>query len=269
MFKNNIKFTTAQFAKLHNINKRTLHYYDNIGLFSPSIKGENNYRYYDLNQMMELDYILMLKRLGMSIEEIKNYLKTPTPNHFLEMTDKKIPQIEKEIKELEVIRDHLKYKQDILNQCSNIKNTTIQICDCEEEYLVITETELANGTLEEIYNCLKKIPNTEQVKLGYGSFISWNKLLNDDYSYDGIYVQLNKRDDNYPNLYIKEKGKYLCAYYKGLWDNLPSFYKEVVEFANANNLTLTGYAYETGLNDFVVTSIDEYITKITIKIKNN
>ena len=26
--------TTAQFAKLHGVNKRTLHYYDTIGLFS-------------------------------------------------------------------------------------------------------------------------------------------------------------------------------------------------------------------------------------------
>ena len=30
--------TTAQFAKLHGVNKRTLHYYDDIGLFSPREK---------------------------------------------------------------------------------------------------------------------------------------------------------------------------------------------------------------------------------------
>lgn len=27
------RLTTAQFAKLHEVNKRTLHYYDDIGLF--------------------------------------------------------------------------------------------------------------------------------------------------------------------------------------------------------------------------------------------
>lgn len=36
--------TTAEFAKLHEVNKRTLHYYDSIGLFSPAQKGENQYR---------------------------------------------------------------------------------------------------------------------------------------------------------------------------------------------------------------------------------
>jgi hypothetical protein len=35
MKKNFKSLTTAQFAKLHGVNKRTLHYYDDIGLFSP------------------------------------------------------------------------------------------------------------------------------------------------------------------------------------------------------------------------------------------
>ena len=37
-----MRLTTAQFAKLHNVNKRTLHYYDYIGLFSPVIRGKTD-----------------------------------------------------------------------------------------------------------------------------------------------------------------------------------------------------------------------------------
>ena len=55
MLKNELKLTTAQFAKLHKINKRTLHYYDEIDLFKPKFKGENNYRYYDYFQSIELE----------------------------------------------------------------------------------------------------------------------------------------------------------------------------------------------------------------------
>lgn len=69
------KLTTAQFAKLHRLNKRTLHYYDEIGLFSPIEKGENQYRYYDVMQSVELEQILMMKELHMQIEEIKEYKK--------------------------------------------------------------------------------------------------------------------------------------------------------------------------------------------------
>ena len=45
-------FTAGQFARLHQLNKRTLHYYDDIGLFSPAYKGENGYRYYTINRVL-------------------------------------------------------------------------------------------------------------------------------------------------------------------------------------------------------------------------
>ena len=48
-------FTTGQFARLHHLNKRTLHYYDEIGLFSPAFKGENDYRYYTWQQSADLE----------------------------------------------------------------------------------------------------------------------------------------------------------------------------------------------------------------------
>lgn len=56
MKKNFKSLTTAQFAKLHGVNKRTLHYYDDIGLFSPRAKGENSYRFYDAAQSLDFEY---------------------------------------------------------------------------------------------------------------------------------------------------------------------------------------------------------------------
>ena len=62
MNKDFLRLTTAQLAKLHNVNRRTLHYYDKIGLFSPNNKGENNYRYYDALQSIDFESILMFKK---------------------------------------------------------------------------------------------------------------------------------------------------------------------------------------------------------------
>lgn len=85
--------TTAQFAKLHGVNKRTLHYYDDIGLFSPRAKGENGYRFYDAAQSLDFEYIHMLKELNMSIDEIAAYCKAPTPARFLEISSAKEEEI--------------------------------------------------------------------------------------------------------------------------------------------------------------------------------
>ncbi len=83
MKENLIYFTAGEFAKFHHINKRTLHYYDSVGIFSPKHKGENGYRYYTYSQSIDLENILALRELNMSIEEIQNYIKNPNALDFL------------------------------------------------------------------------------------------------------------------------------------------------------------------------------------------
>lgn len=100
MKKNFKSLTTAQFAKLHGVNKRTLHYYDDIGLFSPRAKGENGYRFYDAAQSLDFEYIRMLKELNMSIDEIAAYREAPTPARFLEIASAKEEEIGRQIKKL-------------------------------------------------------------------------------------------------------------------------------------------------------------------------
>ena len=96
MNKENLYLTIAQFAKLHNVNKRTLHYYDKIGLFSPNYKGENNYRYYSNLQSIDFEYIRMFKELNMSIEEIKTYIKNPNSKDFIKIVNEKSREIEEQ-----------------------------------------------------------------------------------------------------------------------------------------------------------------------------
>ena len=69
------RFTTGQFARMHRINPRTLHYYDTAGIFSPAEKGENGYRYYTAAQSATLELLLTLRELGMPLEEVGRYLK--------------------------------------------------------------------------------------------------------------------------------------------------------------------------------------------------
>ena len=89
--KNNFAFFTAgEFAKLNYINKRTLHYYDSVGVFSPKYKGDNGYRYYTYEQSIDLENILDLREIGMSIEEIQRYMKKPNREDFQKIAKSKM-----------------------------------------------------------------------------------------------------------------------------------------------------------------------------------
>ena len=63
-------FTIGQFAAIHGVTKKTLMWYDEIGLLKPAVIGENGYRYYTYFQSPTLETILMLRELNVSIPEI-------------------------------------------------------------------------------------------------------------------------------------------------------------------------------------------------------
>lgn len=83
-------FTTGEFARLCNIRKDTLFYYDEIGLLKPEIIQDNGYRYYSANQLFLFDIIAMLKECGTPLKEIKEYITAREPASFLTLMEEMI-----------------------------------------------------------------------------------------------------------------------------------------------------------------------------------
>jgi DNA-binding transcriptional MerR regulator len=66
-----IMFLTGEFAKIARISKRTLQYYDDIGLLRPvHTDPETGYRYYSSKQLPRLNQIIALKELGLTLQQI-------------------------------------------------------------------------------------------------------------------------------------------------------------------------------------------------------
>lgn len=151
MNKNSFHLTTAQFAKLHNINKRTLHYYDSIGLFSPNTIGENGYRYYDLSQSIDFEYILMLKELNMSIEEIKNYIENPDPQKFISLSNTKELEIDQQIKRLKNIKNVIQTKKKQIEICQELKEFKIEVTACKEEKLLVLPYDFYENDVSSVF----------------------------------------------------------------------------------------------------------------------
>lgn len=68
-------FQITEFAQIARTSRKTLQYYDELGLFRPALVGENGYRYYDLSQLDRLALIAALRDMGLSLREIKSYLQ--------------------------------------------------------------------------------------------------------------------------------------------------------------------------------------------------
>lgn len=61
----------GEFARLAQVSVRLLHYYDQLGLLSPTcVDRSSGYRYYAVDQLPRLNRILALKDLGLSLEQV-------------------------------------------------------------------------------------------------------------------------------------------------------------------------------------------------------
>lgn len=104
---NKIYFSTGEFAKIVGVTKHTLFHYDKLGIFSPQIKGENDYRYYSAFQVEPFFVISALKELGMPLKEIKAYLQIRNPNELISLLNIQNEKIDKEINRLVAIKELL------------------------------------------------------------------------------------------------------------------------------------------------------------------
>lgn len=96
------KYSIGEFAKLTGITERTLRHYDQIGLLKPSEYTEHGHRKYNNHSIAELQKILMLKFLDLSLEEISEYLKQPEQD-FSKILDHQARMLEEKRKQIETV----------------------------------------------------------------------------------------------------------------------------------------------------------------------
>ena len=68
-------FRIGEFSHIAQVSGRLLRYYDEIGLLSPEYTDpQTGYRYYRAEQLPRLNRILVLKELGLGLEQIARLL---------------------------------------------------------------------------------------------------------------------------------------------------------------------------------------------------
>ncbi|WP_316571364.1 MerR family transcriptional regulator [Neobacillus sp. YIM B06451] len=101
----------GELAKLTGLTVRTLRYYDQIGLYSPSGYSNTGYRLYNESDLTRLQQILALKELGLSLDEVKSIIADNNYNPF-------------EIVSLQIdrLREHIRIQQKLLKELQNVSS---------------------------------------------------------------------------------------------------------------------------------------------------
>jgi len=99
--------TIQKFADLAGTTRRTLIFYDQKQLFQPKKVAANGYRYYDYDQLYDVTFILELRRLGLSITEIKLLNTSASPASLNADLKQLLSQINTQIDNLTLLKTTL------------------------------------------------------------------------------------------------------------------------------------------------------------------
>ena len=132
-------FTTGELSQLCKIPRKTLLYYDKLGLITPEVVDENGYHYYKRSQLFLLQLILTLRQLDVPIARIKEYLATRSLAAYSDMFHERIDFFTQEIARLQAMRDELQKEVDKLSRIANITLDKLTLVHAPESYLYISK----------------------------------------------------------------------------------------------------------------------------------
>ena len=100
--------TAGKFSKICGISKQTLIFYDKNKIFSPEKVDGNGYRYYNLNQFDIIVTIQALKSIGLSLEEIREFLQKRTSDDTYELFSQQSAHLEESVRQLQTLVEMMK-----------------------------------------------------------------------------------------------------------------------------------------------------------------
>ena len=248
--------TISQFSKLTGISRKLLIYYDNSGVFSPEYTAPNGYRYYSYGQIHSIFVIVVLKELGLSLKEVKEYIRSYSPDDEILFLQKQDEVLSKKIRQLESTRDMLRSRLKRAETALETGRKELTVSYEEETPLFISDPLPLLKKDEvpfEVWNDFDKKCKDAGISNGYsdGYIIDKESLAEkctDRVRYLAFYVE----DPAFSNA-VFPAGTYQTAFCRGSFNNLNTkpVYRKMLKYVEDHNLEIAGNAYEERLLDEV------------------
>ncbi len=267
----------SEFAKISGTSRRTLIFYDEIGLFSPAAVGDNGYRYYTVQQFYTLDTINMLKTVGMPLKDIKEFLQTRTPQKAIELFSKQEQEIRAEIERLTYYHKALQTRIWRTKQAAAFDLKKLILEKCPAEYFLASEKmkNVEDSNSMRVYFKFFSILNERRLDIGYpmgGVTYSSSGFLDEPSAPEYQMVQKISKEEaqRYKGSDILKKpaGYYLTEFRSGNQGGPEVLPDKMRKYISENNLQITGPLWEFWWQDDTVTQdLKEHIYQTSVQVK--
>ncbi|MDY8091562.1 MerR family transcriptional regulator [Paenibacillus polymyxa] len=263
-------YLTGEFAKLLEINKDTLLYYDKIDLFKPAGTFDNGYRYYTFEQFDQFVAIQSLRAVEVPIKELKTYFDAPNVQALQQLAMEQQEKVAMEIQKLQDIQFFLERTVALTKEMEEVSFGEVLMKQLPAEPVVYSDEKIDWSSLSmgELYEqttpFLKKIGIKSTA--AYGTVYTKEDFLNK--KFEGVSYLFCRLDD--PSARMKPAGHYAVIYHQGPYDEISQTetYNTLLAYLEQEQLALDGdICEEYLLHSIAAKEEKDYITKISVKVK--
>ena len=266
-------FSAGELAEYQNISKQTLLYYDKIGLFRPSfVDPKNGYRYYSVEQLDYLDTILIMKKIGFSLNEIKHHMKNFTTENSIAFFRRQISVIEGKIRELSLIQNRLEhrcqqveqvYQKEISEPAMTVAKACCILCADVEKPYSVKEISLAT---KQCY--AQALAEDLPVFFQCGVSVPLEHIREGRFTEATLAFLTTEKIPSLPNVKTLPQGLTAYLYHKGNYYDMADSYLKLIRFCQQNHLKIISDSYEFCINDYITSRYEEeFITKIMFYVE--
>lgn len=170
--------TVKELSELTGISARTLHYYDEIGLFRPTRKNEAGYRLYDEKALETLQQILFFREFDIPLKEIKSMMEHPAldRNQILQMQRKMLVEKKERMERLiasidDILRGGTQMDFTIFNKTEIEEMFQTMIAHMPEEMRGLSVKEF--GSIEAWKEHYIQAVSSEKMQKSYAKVVEW------------------------------------------------------------------------------------------------
>lgn len=170
--------TVKEISKLTGISARTLHYYDEIGLFTPTEKSEAGYRLYDDKALETLQQILFFREFDIPLKEIKAIMENPAldKNQILQMQKKMLVAKKERMERLIASIDDILKGENKMDFAIFSKTEIEEMFQAMLEHMPEDMKDLAVkefGSTEQWKQHYMKVVSSEKMQKNYAKVVEW------------------------------------------------------------------------------------------------
>ncbi len=248
-------FTAGELSALFHIHVQTLHYYDAIGLLTPSVRdASTGKRLYKFDQVYKLTTIRYQQKLGKTLNQIRSYMDSTEISTTLKDLQQQLTSVDERMKELakveQILKEKIKFLSQKFEEMEKADPSSVTICEFPKRPYIAAEG--------------------EEFQFGNDYFYVYPTVVfhEGEHKYFGVYVpDTFQTEQPLAELSYIAEGRYFCGYHVGTYETIFDTFARLRSLAAESGYTLCKRTVSFNIIDqFVEPDNTKYLTQVQIRI---